>query len=76
MHEIEFDVLCANDSDACNRVKDIMSDFKISSAEKTDDFDHKGVKVFDTIKEAEARIDEIKSIAGENVIDITMRVRR
>ena len=76
MQEVEFRVLCANDGKSCNLVKGIMEDFKIMQAGKTDDFDHKGVKTFESLAEAEHRVDEIKSKAGKNVIDITMCVRR
>lgn len=76
MQEIEFRVLCANDDDSCNFVKGFMKDFQITPANKTDDFDHKGVKQFNSRAEAVQRVDEIKSLAGENLIDITMHVRR
>ncbi len=76
MQVIEFRVLCANDGDSCNFVKGFMKDFRITQANKTDDFDHKCVKQFNSRAEAVQRIDEIKSLAGENLIDITMHVRR
>ena len=76
MQEVEFRVLCANDGDSCNLVKGFMKDFKITQASKIDDFDHKGVKQFKSIVEATRRVGEIKSLAGDNLIDITMHVKR
>ena len=76
MQEIEFCVLCANDGDSCDLVKGLMKDFRIVQAHKTDDFDHKGVKQFNSKTEAVRRMDKIKSLAGDNLLDITMRFRR
>ncbi len=52
MQEIEFRVLCANDSTSCDLVKGMMVDFKITQAGNTDDFDHKGVKIFESLAES------------------------
>ena len=76
MQKVEFRVLCADDGHSCTTVKKIMEDFEITQADKTDDFDHKGVKTFQSLAEAKQRIDEIKSQAGEHLIDVTMRVMR
>ena len=75
MKEFEFRVLCANNN-SCSFVRNVMKDFKITLANKTDDFDHKGVKQFNSRAKAVQRADEIKSLAGENLIDITMHIRR
>ena len=76
MQEVEFRVLCANDGESCDLVKGVMSDFKISPAGETDGFDHKGVKMFESVAEAELRVDEIKRKAGKNVLNITLFIKR
>ncbi len=76
VEEVEFKVLCADDSTACERVKKIMNDFKIQSAKKTDTYDHKGTKTFSSVKEALRRVDEIKSAAGNDVIDIEIVIKK
>ena len=76
MQEVEFRVLCADDGKSCELVRGLMSDFKISWAGETDDFDHKGVKMFESVAEAKLRVDEIKRKAGKNVIDIRLFIIR
>jgi hypothetical protein len=76
MIEAEFDVLCANDKDACERVKKTMGDFKLLSAKKTDSFDHKGIRQFSSVKEILQRVDEIRSKNHEDLIDIEIVIKK
>lgn len=76
MKEFEFRVLCANDGDSCSFVRNVMKDFKITQANKTDDFDHKGVKQFNSRADALQCLYEIKKLSGQHMVDITMHVRR
>lgn len=69
-----FKVLCANDSDACDRVKSIMSDFQIDAQNKGRDFDHVGKKNFESILDARKRADEIIKEAGIDLVDIKLRL--
>ena len=74
MPEILFKVLCANDSDACDRVKSIMKDFVIDPNAKGRDFDYIGVKNFDCFLDARQRAKEIHWGAGIDLIDIKLRL--
>ena len=76
MQEVEFRVLCADDGKSCKLVRGLMSDFKITPAGKTDDFDHKCAKTFESVAEAKQRVDEIKRKAGKNVLDIRLFIIR
>lgn len=75
MLEIQFGVLCASD-DSWDKIKHLVKDFRVSKADKTDDFDHKCVKQFNSREEARSCINQIKNLAGNDIIDITMRVKK
>ena len=76
MKDFEFRVLCANDDNSCSFVRKVMKDFKLTRANKIDDFDHKGVQQFNSRVDALQRLYEIKKLSGQHIIDITMYVRR
>lgn len=75
MPEVMFKVLCANDTDACDRVKQIMGDFQIDPAAKGPDFDHIGIKKFNSLLDARLRANEITQTAGLDLINIKMRLK-
>ena len=75
MPEIVFKVLCANDSDSCDRVRQIMRDmnFRVDDRHKGRDFDHIGIKNYDSVLEAKKEEKEIAEIAGLDVLRIKLR---
>ena len=76
MVKIEFRVLCADDGKAGETVRGLMSDFEITFAGKYDDFDHKGVKTFESVEEAEQLVHELKCKAGKDILSITLFIHR
>ena len=75
MPEVVFKVLCANDSDASDRVKSTMKDFIVDAHAKGRDFDYVGVKYFDSLLDARRRASEITRDAGIDLIDIKLRFK-
>jgi len=70
-------VLCRNedDKDACARLKALMHDCKVSDAGPTAAHDHVGERDFGSANEAIARMDELIELAGEDALDISVRIR-
>lgn len=75
MPEVIFKVLCANDSDSCDRVKKVMKDlhFSIDTDHKGRDFDHIGRKNFPSFLEARKDAKEIESVTGSDLVSIKIR---
>lgn len=75
MPEIVFKVLCANDSDACDRVKTVMRrlHFNIDAEHKGRDFDHIGTKSFTSYIDARKDAKEIEAESGLDLVSIKLR---
>lgn len=73
MPEVEFQVLCANRTTACHRVKSLMSDFgKLKNGSRHQIYDHSGKRYFDTVEEAIIRRNDLFDKAEEDVIGIEL----
>lgn len=72
-----FLVLCCDEGDkeACERIKALMRDCKVSDAHPTAAYNHVGERDFPDEDEAVARMDELKRLAGRDAIDISLRVK-
>jgi len=71
-----FQVLCRdeNDKGACARLKALMHDCKVSDAEPTAGHDYVGERDFDDEDEAITRMIELNRLAGEDAIEISVRI--
>jgi len=72
-----FEVLCRDEDDkeACARLKALMHDCKVSDAEPTAGHNHVGERDFDDEDEAVARMVELSRLAGEDALDISVRIK-
>lgn len=72
-----FEVLCRNEDDkeACARLKALMHGCKVSDAEPTAAYDHVGERDFGDEGGAIARMDELIRLAGEDALDISVRIK-
>jgi len=72
-----FLVLCRdeNDKEACERLKALMHDCKVSDAHPTAAYTHIGERGFPSADDAIDRMDELKRLAGRDAIDISVRVK-
>jgi len=64
----EFKMLCMNNKDSCDFVKNSMYDFHNIQDVNEVDFDHKGLRTFSNDESALKRLDEIKKIAGPHLL--------
>ena len=77
MPHVEFQVLCANDGEACSRVKSLMKNFPdIKNAPRTEAYDHYCKRYYETLEEARVRVREIYDKAGDDVISIELAVSK
>ena len=72
-----FLVLCCDEGDkeACERIKALMRDCKVSDAHPTAAYNHVGERDFPTVDDAVDRMDELIRLAGRDAIDISVRVK-
>jgi len=72
-----FHVLCRdeNDKEACARLKALMHDCKVSDAEPAAGH-NVGERDFGDEGEAVARMVELNRLAGEDALEISVRIKR
>lgn len=68
--EVKFKTLCANDRDSCNRVIEIMEnlDFRIDKNERGSDYDHVGIRKFDSLLDAHLTAETLTKKAGIDLL--------
>lgn len=70
LNNYEFRVLCLDDGDSCEFVKQEMADFYINENPKFPGYDHSGRKRFSTDQEAQERRREIMKACKEQVLKV------
>jgi len=70
-------VLCRdeNDKEACERLKALMHDCKVSDAGPAAEYDYVGERDFGDEDEAMARMDELTRLAGDDALDMSVRIK-
>lgn len=73
MPEVEFRVLCADRKDACERVKERMSDFKkLENASQAEPYDHYGKRRFESVRDAITRRNKLLKESGNDIKGIEL----